>query len=186
MWQSTRRVPSASLSKRGISSDRVDVLLNFVDLGRFTPRPPLPARPRRALVFSNQAREVGYVTAIREACRESAVDLVVAGQSCSHVIERPEEELKEFDLVFAKARAALEAMAVGCGVIVADLQGAGPLVTTRDFAYLRSRNFGMRLLQQPHRRRLVSNANCRLRRDDAAAVSALVETARVSMPQWIA
>jgi hypothetical protein len=37
----------------GIPPERVEVLLNFVDLARFKPRGPLPSRPARALVFSN-------------------------------------------------------------------------------------------------------------------------------------
>src|SRR5204862_12908 len=39
--------------EHGISEERVRVLFNFVDLERFGPRAPLPARPARALVFSN-------------------------------------------------------------------------------------------------------------------------------------
>src|SRR5580704_4585509 len=38
------------LLEHGIPDDRVSVLLNFVDLERFSPRPPLPARPTRGLV----------------------------------------------------------------------------------------------------------------------------------------
>ena len=54
------------------------------------------------------------------------------------------------DLVFAKARTALEAMAVGCAVVLADIFGAGPLVTMREFEQMRSCNFGIRLLREPH------------------------------------
>ena len=54
----------------------------------------------------------------------------------------PEQLLRDYDLVFAKARAALEAMAVGCAVIVCDTRGAGPLVTPENFNQLRPWNFG--------------------------------------------
>jgi hypothetical protein len=160
--------------EEGISSDRIDLLFNFVDLRRFTPRQPLPDRPKRALVFSNQAREGGFVDAIRDACREEGIKLTVAGHSSGRVIERPEKYLREFDLVFAKARSALEALAVGCSVIVADLQGAGSLATVRDFKYMRARNFGLRLLQQPHSVDWYRKQIAAYDRSDATAVSALV------------
>jgi len=43
--------------------------------------------------------------------------------------EQPEEVLPNYDLVFAVGRAAIEAMAIGCAVIVADAYGLGGLVT---------------------------------------------------------
>ena len=44
------------------------------------------------------------------------------------MVDRPEAILGDYDLVFAKARAAMEAMATGCAVILCDRVGAGPLV----------------------------------------------------------
>ena len=66
------------------------------------------------------------------------------------VIARPEDLLAGVDLVFAKARSALEAMAVGCAVVLSDIYGCGPLVTLRGFDEMRSCNFGIRLLREPH------------------------------------
>ena len=74
----------------------------------------------------------------------------MAGLRCGRVIERPEELLAGVDLVFAKARTALEAMAVGCAVVLSDIFGCGPLVTLREFEQMRSCNFGIRLLREPH------------------------------------
>ena len=37
-----------------------------------------------------------------------------------------------YDIVFAKARAAIEAMAVGAAVIVCDFDGVGPMVSTEN------------------------------------------------------
>jgi hypothetical protein len=137
-------------AESGIGRDQVDLLLNFVDLRRFVRREPLPLRPRRALVFSNGADEHGYAAIIREACREKGIDLEIAGVRSGRVVERPQELLPGFDVVFARGRSALEAMAVGCGVILADVAGSGPLVTERDFDRMRARNFGVRLLQHAH------------------------------------
>jgi glycosyltransferase involved in cell wall biosynthesis len=160
--------------EEGIPPDRVELVPNFVDLDRFQPRGPLPQQPRRALVFSNYAAEGGYVAVIREALRRAGVELAVAGSASGRVLDQPEHVLRDYDLVFAKGRAALEALAVGCSVIVTDVPGAGPLVTPEDFPYLRSRNFGIRLLQHPHTVDWYSQQLAAYRPDHAKAVQALV------------
>jgi Glycosyltransferase Family 4 len=137
-------------AESGIGRDQVDLLLNFVDLRRFVRREPLPERPRRALVLSNGADEHGYAAIVRQACHESGIELEIAGVRSGRVVERPEQLFPGFDLVFAKARTALEALAVGCSVILADVAGSGPLVTERDFDRMRPCNFGVRSLQHPH------------------------------------
>ena len=137
------------VSEQGIPPERVEVVLNFVDLDRFRPRPPLPAKPRRALVFSNQASERTFLPAVREACERFGIALDVAGVASGDPVERPEELLPGYDLVFAKARAALEAMAVGAAVVLCDQAGAGPLVTSAELDQLRPLNFGIRTLRHP-------------------------------------
>ena len=47
----------------------------------------------------------------------------------------------------AGARAAIEAMAVGCAVVLCDGAGLGPMVSTGNFAELRPDNFGFRTLR---------------------------------------
>lgn len=128
---------------------RTEILLNFVDLARFRPREPLPARPGKALVFSNNASESTHLPAVREACARHDIAVDVAGIASGTPVERPEEILPGYDLVFAKARAALEAMAVGAAVILCDAPGSGPLVTAAELGGLRRRNFGFRVLSEP-------------------------------------
>jgi hypothetical protein len=160
--------------EEGIPAEDVDLLLNFVDLDRFRPRDPLPARPRRALVFGNQAREEGYAAVIREACRADGIEVRLAGSASGRVLERPETALPEFEVVFAKGRAALEALAVGCSVILADPRGAGPLVTPVDCDRFRALNFGVRLLQERHGVGWYRAQLARYDAADAARVSARV------------
>jgi glycosyltransferase involved in cell wall biosynthesis len=136
--------------EEGIPVDRVEVLLNFVDLERFRPREALPTRPRRALVFSNSATATGYARVIERACAAHGISLDIVGLSHGNPAAEPEVLLAGYDLVFAKARAALEAMAVGCGVILSDTFGCGPLVTPDAFERLRMRNFGIRELHHHH------------------------------------
>jgi hypothetical protein len=62
---------------------------------------------------------------------------------------QPELILGGYDIVFAKARCALEALAVGTSVILCDETGMGPMVTLDDFRALRRMNFGRRALRNP-------------------------------------
>jgi glycosyltransferase involved in cell wall biosynthesis len=135
--------------EHGIPEDRVTILHNFVDLDRFRPRPPLPPRPRRALLLSNQASANTFVPAVERACAASSLELTVAGHAAERSLQRPEELLGSFDLVFARGRTALEAMAVGAAVILCDVEGDGPLVDPANFASLRDLNFGMGALRPP-------------------------------------
>ena len=160
------------LLEHGIPEERLHVVLNWVDLERFPPRPPLPPRPRRALVFSNAAREdVPWVRAVRRACDEAGIALELAGSMSGASLADPGRALGGYDLVFAKARAALEAMAVGAAVILCDFAGAGPLVTAADFPRLRPLNFGVRALREPATPEGIAREIARYDAADAAEVS---------------
>ena len=116
------------LEENGIAGDRIRVLLNFVDLERFKRRPQLPAHPQRALIFSNHANEHTHTEAVRSACDRANLRVDVVGKGVGNVSREPEAMLGNYDLVFAKGRAALEALAVGAAVILCDAAGAGPKI----------------------------------------------------------
>jgi glycosyl transferase family 4 len=158
--------------EEGIAPDSVEVLHNFVDLDRFRPRAPLPPSPRRALVFGNHATADGYTRIIGAACAAAGIALEIVGAAYGNPTDAPEALLQDFDLVFAKGRAALEALTVGCAVILADAAGGGPLVTPANFDRLRSRNFGIRELQNPHDAAWYEREIGGYSADNAACVSA--------------
>jgi hypothetical protein len=133
--------------QQGIEDGRVEVHYNAVDLERFPRRPALPSRPARALVFSNNASDDNYVPAIRRACESLGIKVEVAGLASERSTDRPEEMLGSYDLVFAKARCALEALATGAAVVVCDAMGMASLVTTRNLDELGRKNFGRRALE---------------------------------------
>ena len=137
------------LAAEGVPPERLRVVLNFVDLTRFRPRGPLPPRPRRALVFSNNASDGTFLQPVRAACTRVGLPLDVAGSGVGRPLERPEDALGRYDLVFAKARCALEAMAVGAAVVLCDVAGRGPMVTAAELDRLRADNFGRRALTSP-------------------------------------
>jgi glycosyltransferase involved in cell wall biosynthesis len=134
--------------EHGIAPDQVELLLNFVDLHRFQPRATAPPeRPRRALVFSNYAYAGSpMMDAIQEGCARLGITVEMVGRNAGHQTASPETVLAEADLVFAKARSALEALAVGCGVVVCDYGGLAGLVRPDNYDRFRRLNFGFRLL----------------------------------------
>jgi hypothetical protein len=134
--------------ENAIPGESVRVLLNFVDLERFKPRSPLPSRPERALIFSNEANEHTHVRDVRDACERAGIALDVMGLTSGNASTEPEKVLGNYDIVFAKARSALEAMSVGAAVVLCDASGLGPMVTTRELDRLRPLNFGIRTLSE--------------------------------------
>ena len=156
----------------GIAPERVVTHLNFVDLERFAERSePLPERPTRALVFSNQLHDGNGLATLRRACERRDIALDVVGRAVGNVAEAPETLLQGYDLVFAKARAAMEAAASGCAVILCDAAGLGPMVSTLNLPDLRALNFGVRLLRRPIRGHTVPEALEHYDADDAQAVA---------------
>lgn len=132
--------------EHGVPEERVSVLLHSVDLNRFCSRAPLPPKPRRALILCNQTKENEFLEAARTACKRAGVSLDVYGLGVGRPCERPEELIAEYDVVFAKGRTALEALAVGASVIVYWWRRLGPVVTNSELERLRRENFGMRAM----------------------------------------
>ena len=154
--------------EHAIPEDQIRVILNFVDLERFKRRAPLPAKPQRALVFSNQATHIGPV---RAACDRLSIHLDVVGRGVGNVSAYPEALLGNYDIVFAKGRAALEALAVGAAVVLCDAAGAGPMVTTENVRHLWPLNFGIRALRETVSADVISREMSRYHPEDAAEVS---------------
>ena len=158
----------------GVPPERTRLVLNSVDLERFRPRAPLPEEPRRALVFSNYADPFTHMHAVRDACARAGVALDVVGSAAGTATDSPESKLGGYDLVFAKGRSALEALAVGAAVVLCDAAGSGPLVTAAEFERLRRLNFGIRALQSPLTAEAIAAQVARYDAADAARVSQLV------------
>lgn len=133
----------------GAVPEQITTVLNWVDLARFQPRLPLPEKPRRALVFSNQASEFNFLGCVRDACARRGIALDVAGLASGQVCAVPEAVLGDYDLVFARGRAAIEAIAVGAAVICCDVEGLGEMVGPGNLERLRRNNFGLRVLDRP-------------------------------------
>ena len=133
-----------------IPKEKTLVLFNTVDLKKFKARvEPLPPRPRKALIFSNQAKEDNYIQPVTTACRQLGISVDVVGSGVKAVSSTPQDILGKYDVVFARARCAFESMACGAAVILCDITGCGPLVTMQNIESLRMLNFGVKTLVNP-------------------------------------
>jgi hypothetical protein len=177
------------LTTAGIPPGQVSTLYNFADLERFRLVRDLPEVPRSALVFSNYAEQVS--DAIRTACANCGIEKVdIAGIRSGTTIPRPEDVLSNYDIVFAKARAAIEAMASGCAVVVTDYAGLAGMVTRDKVETLRALNFGARSMQAA--RMTCENIEREIRRFDARDARAVTDWIRTdadmapAVERWIA
>ncbi|SRR5258708_35881498 len=159
------------LSKEGIAPEKVTVLLNAVDTRRFRQRPPLPELPRRAIVFGNTAHAGTHLPFVKAACRSNGIEVDDVGLFAGNMVNDPEALLPGYDLAFAKAKCAIEAMACGLAVIVCDARGIGGMVRTDDFERLRRLNFGARSLSTPWSTDALTREIARYDAMDARAIS---------------
>lgn len=134
----------------GLSAEKVSLVANGVDMARFPERKAPPSsRLRRALVFSNYATEDNFFAVVKDACEGMDIHCEGLGNGLKNAVSDPAPILAKTDLVFAKGKAALEAMVSGCGVIVCDENGIGPLVTSETFAFVRNQSFAYEAMSEP-------------------------------------
>ena len=133
----------ALCAKRDIPEDRLSVILNAVDLERFEARPPLPPKPKAALMLTKTFEQQNLV---RSACAKAGLTLDELGPATREMSHQIEKILPRYDIVFATARMALEAAAVGCAVVVADGRGFAGMLRSENLKAWRRLNFGVGLL----------------------------------------
>lgn len=156
-----------------ITPDRISVLPNGVDLARFQPRPPLPARPARALVYhSRHDAESAAVRAISAATSARDIVLDSVGARFGRLTDRPEALLPAYDIVFASGLSALEALACGCAVVVLGRTSCGDLVGDANFDGYRRTNFSIAVNAAPPSAAAIGAALDRYDAAECARVSA--------------
>lgn len=102
----------------GVSRDRLEVVPNSFDPGRFSRVRPATERSGKALVFHNSIRPDSPAwRALKDACEACGLSLHGIGREFGEVIDAPEHLLADYEVVFAAGRCALEAIACGCAVI---------------------------------------------------------------------
>lgn len=113
-----------------------------IDVERFCPLGPIGERPRRAVAISN------YMTDIRrevltEACAQLGIEIEFYGfHEQRGPTSDPQITMNSADIVFGKARVAMEAMACGRAVFVFDAFGTDGFVDEHNIETLLSRGMG--------------------------------------------
>lgn len=192
---STRRFVAVSALTRehlvtsGIDPSRVSIIANFVDMRRFGKLRQREAPIKRVLVYGNSwTADAPALHLIREACQRRGMDFQAVGSGLGNEISRPEDFLPSVDLVFALGRCALEALACGCAVIVADRQGIDGVVSTDSFPHQRSANFGLALIAgKPVTAAAIDAALDKLDIENSARVSDIVREEAdidIATDQW--
>lgn len=131
----------------GVDCENVEVINNFIDTNNFKMKSKFFKKPRSALIFDNAVTsDSGYVECIKIACNKAGIGKInIIGAGSGNSINNVAEVIREYDIVFALGRSALEAMSVGCSVIVASPFGALGMITPENMS-LSLEHFGVSLL----------------------------------------
>lgn len=128
---------------RGFGSEVEIVRLRQpIDTERFLAGGPLPERPRRALLLSNNL-VADRAEMLEAACREAGVELVRAGGAGRQTTD-PREALAAADIVIGYGRAVLEAMACARAAFVYDWSGGEGWVTADTYPAIEADGFAGR------------------------------------------
>ena len=157
-----------ALREAAAQTTRVDILPNAVDLERFKPRSALPDRPQRALLLAKQGN---HIEAVQATANAAGLALDELGLAVGRVVDDLDVRLANYDLVFTSGRMAMEALAVGCAVVVCDGAGLAGLATTDQVDAWRHANFGRQILTRTPTVEALSAEMARYNALDAAAVS---------------
>jgi hypothetical protein len=160
----------------GIPPAKIELLLNFFDARLFPRRTPLPVQPRLALAFSNTFGENSDLPVLREACAQCGIEVHATGLGVGQSEGQAGQLLQKYDLVFARARSAIEAMAVGGAVILCSPGRLGSMVSSGNFSNLRPLNFGIRALDRPLELELLVSEIRRYDARDSEQVSTLARS----------
>ncbi|HEU4739148.1 MAG TPA: hypothetical protein VFS54_08725 [Solirubrobacterales bacterium] len=113
-----------------------------IDTERFKAPWPLPERPERALLLSNNPIS-DRLEMLEEACREAGLELVRAGGAGRQTTD-PREALAAADVVIGLGRGILEAMACGRAAFVYDWSGGEGWVTPDSYPAIEADGFAGR------------------------------------------
>lgn len=115
----------------GVPEHDVAVIRNFVDLRKFRLKDQVGEVPRSAAIFDNNVHpDSGYARTVRLACERAGITrLDIIGRAARNSVDDPENRLRGHDIVFAVGRSALEALCMGCAVILANPMGAHGMIT---------------------------------------------------------
>lgn len=124
-----------------IPADKIEIVRNFVDVNRFSPRSTIREKPEAVLLLSNRFTQ-NVLDTIRDACAKLCLRLVVIGKT--HRVLDTESYIDKADIVISLGRGIMEAMACGRAAIVYDYQGGDGIITRSNIEEIRKHNFSGR------------------------------------------
>ncbi|MBK6702668.1 MAG: glycosyltransferase family 4 protein [Hyphomonadaceae bacterium] len=130
----------------GIPRQDIALLLNAVDTKRFLPGPAPQNPPRRALAFAKNSE---HVAVLQTVCAQRGIAVDFIGAAVETQLDDPARVLPGYDLVFASALSAIEAMACLRPTIVCDGRGMAGMVDMARYEAWRPKNFGVAALNGP-------------------------------------
>jgi hypothetical protein len=139
----------------GFADEESEVIFNWYNPNRFIKRNIINPKPLNALIFSNYIDKGIIYNEIQAACNKLHINLHIIGENSNNLSFSPENVLPAYNLVFGKAKAAIEAMATGAAVIVCDFRGLAEMVTPQNMEHYRKYNFGMKLMNRPVQKDLI-------------------------------
>lgn len=154
--------------ENGFADEDVEVIYNWANLSRFKQREAIAPIPKKALAFSNYMSQTNIFPQIKEACLSQGIEIELLGSGNHNATMTPEDILGGYDIVFAKAKAAIESMATGAAVIVCDFRGLAGMVTPENMSHYRKYNFGMKLMTRKIQTDLIVNE---IRKYDCESIS---------------
>lgn len=125
----------------GLEEHQVTPLPNWVDTHRFRGTRTPSTKPERALMFGGGLGEPGVVTKLRPAFEHHHIRLETTADWTETDRRTPELALPRYDIVLASGRSALEAMASGCAVVIANYQSCLGWARADNFQALQRQNF---------------------------------------------
>lgn len=168
----TKTLAERMVVESNIAPADISVLLNAVDLARFSTVRTPPARPTRALFFNSRHEQNGdTVSAVREAASRRGLDLELVGLGFGVMMLAPEKALPSYDIVFASGRSAIDALACGCAVVVLGRTSCGEMVRSDNFDRLRQANFAIAVNSPPPSAETIAAELDRFSAEDCAEVS---------------
>lgn len=125
-----------------IPNEHIGFLYNSVDVDKFNIRQVIPQTPKKALIFSSHyiQQNSNFVKIIEQACISLNIKLDIL-EASNNQSPTPEKIIAQYDIIFAKGRCALEALACRCAVISIGTKGLGEMVTPDNVADLRNFSF---------------------------------------------
>ena len=141
----SERIQKHLVDNHHIPSCRVEVVRNFVDTQRFSPRSEISPAPRTVLLLCNRCTRRIHKT-VKGACRRLNLKLILVGGNKQ--VLNVEDYINRADIVISIGRGILEAMACGRAAIVYGYLGGDGMVTKDNIDLLKGRNFSGRVFRK--------------------------------------